>query len=281
MCRTASLSSLMLPPSALHASPRNARRHPPEQVSQLAASIRAHGFGAPIITDGSGEILAGHGRLLAAIEAGLDLVPVIRVSGITPDEADTFRLLDNRLGELSTWDQDALKAELAEIQRLCPAADVDALLASLRLAIPDLQAAELLPLTRSELVSAIQRMRADFAEDISGGFDLPPRRLSDCIDTSAGEAVLSDPAFSESPPELQDIIRAAATQLYRVDYRAVRAYYNAAPPGSPIRRALQRNGDVVPLSASGAVSYMAYFDALAEAFLYDFSGGQCDGRIVC
>lgn len=270
----ASLSSLMLPPSALRASPRNARRHPPEQVSQLAASIRAHGFGAPIIADESDEILAGHGRLLAAIEAGLDLVPVILVSGLTPDEADAFRLLDNRLGEMSSWDDAALQLELSELRGLISPDDLAELMGSITLSasLDDIRA--LLPLTSADLSRFLSGARSDLAADLSGGHDAPPSSLMDAVDTSAANAILQDPALRECSPEVQRVLRAAASQLIRFDYAAIRAYYNAAPAGSAIRAALSRHRDVVPVSAPERAAWLKLFDAMADALRADFAAAD-------
>ena len=268
----ATLSSLMLSPSALHASPRNARLHPPEQVSQLAASIRAHGFGAPIIADGSGEILAGHGRLLAAVEAGLDLVPVIRVSGLTPDEADTFRLLDNRLGELSLWDTYALSRELMELRSLVSVEDLRGVLDAISLTLPEADLCALLPLTASELGAFISRARADFAEGLSGGFAVSPRHLMDALDTSAADAIIDDPAARSCPPELQRVLEAAAARLLSIDYSAARAYYLAASAGSAIRKALIASGLVRLVSPAEASAQLRFFDAMADALRADFGG---------
>ena len=270
----ASLSSLRLPPSALHASPRNARRHPPEQVSQLASSIRAHGFGAPIITDDSGEILAGHGRLLAAIEAGLDLVPVIRVSGLTPDEADAFRLLDNRLGEMSSWDPAALQLELSELRDLISADDLSELMGSITLSTSLDDIRDLLPLTSADVASFLSGARSALSAELSGGKASPPSSLMDAVDTSAADAILQDPALGECSEEVQRVVRAAASQLIRFDYAAIRAYYMAAPAGSSIRAALIRHRDVVLVSASERSAWLKLFDAMADALRSDFAAAD-------
>ena len=265
------LSAHKVPIEQLRASPRNARQHPPEQIHQLADTIRARGFGAPIIADDSGVILAGHGRWLAAIEAGLEVVPVVRVSGISEDAADAFRLLDNRLGELSLWDPHALKQELEALRQLTSLDDLQGLLDSISLTMPAEDLRDLLPLTNADLDAFISRARSDFAAELSGGFDSPPRSLLDCIDTTEADAILSDPALPSCTPDVQRLIRAAAARLHRIDYRAVRAYYQAAPAGSAIRAALIRHHAVLPISSADSAAYLHFFDALADALRADFA----------
>jgi len=67
----------------------NARQHSAAQVKQIAASLREFGFNVPCLVDEKGEVIAGHGRLLAAKELNLKSVPVIRLSHLTPLQAET------------------------------------------------------------------------------------------------------------------------------------------------------------------------------------------------
>lgn len=103
----------MLAPAALTSNPRNARKHPDKQIAQLAANIERFGFPMPIVADQDSMIVAGHGRWAAAKRLKLDLVPVIRMHFLNEDERRAFALADNRLAELSSWNQDVLEAELA------------------------------------------------------------------------------------------------------------------------------------------------------------------------
>ena len=80
------------PVIALRANPHNARTHSKKQVRQIANSIEAFGFVNPLIADDSLELIAGHGRLQAAILLGLDQVPVIQLSDLTERRNESFRL---------------------------------------------------------------------------------------------------------------------------------------------------------------------------------------------
>ena len=90
----------------------NARRHSKKQLQKLAHTIRQVGWINPIIIDETGMILAGHGRYEAAPLAGLNMVPVIVVEGLSEAEKRSYVLSDNRLGDESHFDKGQLKAEL-------------------------------------------------------------------------------------------------------------------------------------------------------------------------
>jgi DNA modification methylase len=94
----------------------NARTHSPEQVAQIAASILEFGFVAPVLVDERGEIIAGHGRLLAAQSLGLETVPTIVRAGLTEAQKAALRLADNRIALNAGWDEALLAAELAKLQ---------------------------------------------------------------------------------------------------------------------------------------------------------------------
>jgi DNA modification methylase len=107
--------------SEIKPDPWNPRKHSARQIKQLTASIKTFGFLAPILTDRDNKILAGHGRLLALQRLGRVEVPVIRAEHLTPEEARAYSIADNRLTELSTWDEQLL----GEILRELSAIDLD------------------------------------------------------------------------------------------------------------------------------------------------------------
>ena len=101
--------------SSLLAYKGNARRHDERQVRKLAGIIREVGFIVPIVIDENNVIVAGPGRLDAAKTLHLVNVPVIRASHLTPEQVKAFRLADNKLGDMSCFDQRALALELATL----------------------------------------------------------------------------------------------------------------------------------------------------------------------
>ncbi len=94
---------------------RNAKQHSDVQVAQIAASIREFGWGAPILVDGSNNVIAGHGRLLAARKLGLAEVPVVPMAHLTDIQRRALILADNKIGENAAWDEELLGLELAEL----------------------------------------------------------------------------------------------------------------------------------------------------------------------
>lgn len=83
----------------LSAAPRNARTHSPKQVRQIARSIEAFGFTSPVLVDGAGEVIAGHGRLAAAQILGMREVPTLCIDWLNPAQQRAYVLADNRLAE--------------------------------------------------------------------------------------------------------------------------------------------------------------------------------------
>lgn len=105
-------------PRALRAYERNARVHPKNQREALVASIKRFGFRVPVLIDSEGCLVAGHARTEAAIEAGLDTIPALRVADLSAEELRAFRLADNRLAEMSSWDEELLAAEMQALQQI-------------------------------------------------------------------------------------------------------------------------------------------------------------------
>ncbi len=85
-------------------------------VKKVMESIKEFGFNNPVLVDEDLVVIAGHTRREASILAGLDKVPYIVASHLTPEQVRAYRIADNKLAELSTWDEDLLKAELWELQ---------------------------------------------------------------------------------------------------------------------------------------------------------------------
>ncbi len=93
----------------------NSRTHSDEQVAQLAASIREFGFTNPVLIDEQNNLIAGHGRLLAARKLKMDKVPAIVVSGLDDRKRRALVIADNKLALNAGWDENALRVELEEL----------------------------------------------------------------------------------------------------------------------------------------------------------------------
>lgn len=108
----------MLPPGALRPWPRNARTHSKKQVRQIADSIRTFGFTSPVLIDAGSTILAGHGRVAAAQQLGLNEVPCVRIEHLTPGQKRAYVLADNKLALNAGWDEQLLGEELSALLEL-------------------------------------------------------------------------------------------------------------------------------------------------------------------
>jgi DNA modification methylase len=91
---------------------RNARTHSDAQVAQIAASIREWGWTNPVLVDEGGQIIAGHGRVLAARQLGFAEAPVMVAAGWTDAQKRAYVLADNKLALNAGWDRELLKSEL-------------------------------------------------------------------------------------------------------------------------------------------------------------------------
>lgn len=87
-------------------------------VKKVLASIEEFGFTQPILVDEDMVIIAGHTRREAAILKGLKEVPYIVVDWLSPEKVKAYRIADNKLAELSTWDDTALREELFELEEI-------------------------------------------------------------------------------------------------------------------------------------------------------------------
>lgn len=95
---------------------RNARTHSKEQITQLRASLREFGFVNPVIVDKDLNIIAGHGRILAAKEEGITEVPCVFAEHLSEAQKRAYIIADNRLALNAGWDAEMLSVEIADLQ---------------------------------------------------------------------------------------------------------------------------------------------------------------------
>lgn len=94
----------------------NARTHSPEQINKLRASLREFGFINPVIVDDKFNIVAGHGRVMAAQAEGIKEVPCVYVDYLTEAQKKAYILADNRMAMDAGWDEEMLRVELEALQ---------------------------------------------------------------------------------------------------------------------------------------------------------------------
>ena len=110
-----SLNIISRPRAELKPDPANPRQDSRRQIRQIAKSISTFGFNVPVLVDAELNVIAGHGRLLACGELGIDEVPTLRLDHLTPAQARAFRIADNKLTENATWDDRLLAEQLRDL----------------------------------------------------------------------------------------------------------------------------------------------------------------------
>lgn len=94
----------------------NARTHNAEQINKLRASLREFGFINPVIIDGDYNIIAGHGRVMAAKEEHIEEVPCVLADHLTPAQKKAYIIADNRMAQDAGWDEELLRIEIEALQ---------------------------------------------------------------------------------------------------------------------------------------------------------------------
>ena len=193
----------------------NPKEHPDEQVKKIASSIKHYGWDQPIVVDGEGEIIKGHGRLQAAEVLGLNEVPVIRRADMSEAEAQAARIADNKTAE-SPWDNDLLGAELGVLDDI-PEIDMDGL------GFDDDEIDDLLnELDDNE--SDIEYTDKIKTPEYQPTQDEPPA-LSECYDTERYDELIEAIDESDISGELEQFLRFAAQRHIVFDYENIAEYF--------------------------------------------------------
>ncbi|CAN7770268.1 site-specific DNA-methyltransferase [Mesorhizobium sp. LjNodule214] len=148
----------MQPVSALRPYTGNARTHSKKQIRQIAESISRFGFTNPVLVSDTGEIIAGHGRVMAAKELGIASVPTLRLSHLSVEERRAYVLADNKLALNAGWDTEILAIELQALIDI----EFDLTLTGFSLAETDLT------LDQAKEASAAANDAADFIPELPG-----------------------------------------------------------------------------------------------------------------
>ena len=94
----------------------NARTHSGEQINKLRSSLREFGFINPVIIDRDYNVIAGHGRIMAAKAEGIEEVPCVFVDYLTDAQKKAYILADNRMAMDAGWDEELLRVEIESLQ---------------------------------------------------------------------------------------------------------------------------------------------------------------------
>lgn len=96
----------------------NPKLHSKHQIKQIADSVKEFGFVNPVLLDENGEIIAGHGRFMAAQLLNMTTIPTITLSHLSDGQKRLYRIADNKLTELGKWDVSLLQMEFKELENL-------------------------------------------------------------------------------------------------------------------------------------------------------------------
>jgi DNA modification methylase len=141
----------------LRLDPENPRLHSARQIRQIASSIETFRFNVPVLVDANDQLIAGHGRIEAAKLLGLNEVPTIRLDHLTPPQARAFMIADNRLTEISVWDDRLLSEQL----RALSVHDLEFSLEATGFTMGEID-------LRIEQLDADPQVEPDVADDLSG-----------------------------------------------------------------------------------------------------------------
>jgi DNA modification methylase len=169
----------------------NTKKHPSEQVDKIAGSIAEFGFDQPIVVDGEGVVIKGHGRLLASRKLNLSQVPVLVRTDLTPMQVKAARIADNRVAE-SEWDDEMLRIELGELKDM----NFDLSLTGFEAKELDLCLKEEVNLTESEVTDTkedeLNDLVAKYGTSLGQIWQIGQQRLAigDCTDTTLVDLLL-------------------------------------------------------------------------------------------
>lgn len=196
----------MVPVAALRPYPGNARRHSKKQVRQIADSITRFGFTNPVLVSDHHEIIAGHGRLMAAKELGLATVPTVRLSHLSAEERRAYVLADNKLALNAGWDTEILAIELQALVDL----EFDVTLTGLSLAEVDLtldqareasatapdSPADRIPLLPSVAVSQPGDLWLLGRHRLMCGNAMVPEHVASLLGSEKADLIFTDPPYN-------------------------------------------------------------------------------------
>lgn len=94
----------------------NSRTHSKAQIEKIAKSLKEFGWMSPVVVDESYTIIAGHGRVLGAKEAGITEVPCLVVDDLTTEQKKAYVIADNKLSDESGWDLEKLQQEVDSLK---------------------------------------------------------------------------------------------------------------------------------------------------------------------
>jgi hypothetical protein len=209
---------------------RNARLHSDDQVAQIAASIREYGWTVPALVNEEGTLIAGHGRVLAARQLGIEDIPTMVAVGWTEGQIKAYRIADNKIALNSDWDASLLKLELQDLQSF----GVD--LESLGFAAKEI----------GDLFGDSQRDQFYPPPNLEAPIYTPKGEkpaIEDLLDADKAIRLKAEIREAKLPRDVAAFLEAAADRHIVFDFRLIAEYYAHAP--AEVQRLFERSGLVI------------------------------------
>lgn len=209
----------------------NSRTHSAEQVDQIVASISEFGFTNPVLISDDGEIIAGHGRVLAAKKLKLKTVPCIRLGHLTEDQRRAYVIADNKLALNAGWDEETLRKEMQALSEN-----------GFDLATTGFSDDELM-----ELMGADEDGQAGgYTRKIEAPVYTPKGEqpsIAQMLNRDRTDKLLADIVAADIPDDVRGFLQAAAMRHLVFDYSQVAEYYSHAP--AEIQRLMEASALVI------------------------------------
>lgn len=241
------LSITQMPVESLVPYARNARTHSPEQVRQLADSIREFGFTNPVLIDGENEIIAGHGRVLAAQQLGMSSVPCIQLTHLTEVQKRAYVIADNKLALNAGWDEALLRSELDALADMkfdldvigFDESEISALLGAVDPGIPGAGTEPANPYT-GKIISPVYTPRGDE----------PP--IFELFDRTKTAALIAEIDAADLPAEVAHFLRLAAERHTVFYFGKIAEFYCHAD--AAVQDLMERSAPII-IDFNKAVEY--------------------------
>ncbi|QIP56843.1 ParB/Srx family N-terminal domain-containing protein [Hafnia alvei] len=205
---------------ALKGYAQNVIKHPEKQVEQIANSIKTFGWTNPVLIDENDEIIAGHGRLLAADKLGIEQIPCVLLEGLTEAEKRAYRIADNKIPLNGSWDLDMLQLELSELQAL----DIDISVTG----FSDTELEDLLSDGVNEIENDDDRYTSKVQTPIYEPSDVQPE-VFELYDEEKTEALKQSIKAAQLPEDIEKFLMSAAERHTIFNFSKIADYYAHAP----------------------------------------------------
>lgn len=235
----------------------NSRTHSDQQIAQLAASIREFGFTNPVLVDENNNLIAGHGRLLAARKLKMDQVPAVVVTGLDDRKRRALIIADNKLALNAGWDDDALRIELEDL-----AGDFGALMG-----FSDDELVKLLKTAEDEN-SYTKKAETPIYEP-SG----PKPEIVEMFDDSYTKKLLTEIDEADLPDEEKLFLRRAAGRHTVFNFEVIANYYAHA---SKECQQLMENSALVIIDIDKAIErgFVVMSEKISEQYLKEYPDAE-------